>query len=635
MARKSKGQKGFLARLSRDEGGNTLALTAAAIIPILAMIGGAVDMSRLYLVRSRLQQACDAGALAGRRQMSNGSWSSAANTAAQNFFDTNFANGIYGTINRSRSFTESSQIVTGVASVVVPMSLMKFFGFGEQTVAVDCTAEMKIPNTDVMFVLDTTGSMGQKATSTDTVTKIQALRSAVTNFYNTLEGAKGPGTQIRYGFVPYSSNVNVGLLLQRDWMVDSAYYQTRKAHFTGYATTSTNWAYVSGVYGTSTSTKQNSCPSNTYSYSDSQSSSQTTNQDGTTTTVTVTTRTENGIKYSCSSTNKGYTVTAYQYTNYVSQKTDTTAPQYDWIYNKYPITVSGLKGTNADGTMAGGSITANVGTMSNHQPTAKTVAWDGCIEERLSVPTSSYGTVPSNANDLNIDMIPSAGNDDTRWKPALSGLVYGRSISTGMSGSWTSSAVETSSDFYSPGDSSPHSAGYDACPTSARKLDEIDSSTLSTYLNSLNPIGGTYHDIGMLWGGRLISPTGLFSSENSTTPNGGAISRHIIFMTDGDTQPNGLIYNAYGLEPLDLRRTINQPSNSDLTTLVNARLDYLCTAIKNKNITIWVVAFGTTLTSNLSSCASPGRAYQASSATQLNDAFSQIAAQISQLRLTS
>src|SRR3546814_10019435 len=75
MASCSTPTKGFLTRLLHNEAGNTLAIVAAAIFPLAGMIGGGLDMSRLYLAKTRLQQACDAGALAGRKAMGSGSWS--------------------------------------------------------------------------------------------------------------------------------------------------------------------------------------------------------------------------------------------------------------------------------------------------------------------------------------------------------------------------------------------------------------------------------------------------------------------------------------------------------------------------------------------------------------------------------
>ena len=94
---------------------------------------------------------------------------------------------------------------------------------------------MRLPNTDVMFVLDVTGSMGDRATSSDTETKMVALRRAVKCFYEIVarldtdaicdggapSGGTGDQVQIRFGFVPYNTNVNVGRLLPKAYFADS------------------------------------------------------------------------------------------------------------------------------------------------------------------------------------------------------------------------------------------------------------------------------------------------------------------------------------------------------------------------------------------------------------------------------
>src|SRR3546814_14018927 len=79
--------------------------------------------------------------------------------AAKEMFQANFADAAYGSSALTKSFSETGGTVTGNASVVMPMTIMRIFGQTERTIAVTCTAEMRIPNTDVMFVLDTTGSM--------------------------------------------------------------------------------------------------------------------------------------------------------------------------------------------------------------------------------------------------------------------------------------------------------------------------------------------------------------------------------------------------------------------------------------------------------------------------------------------
>ena len=50
-----------LRALRANTGGNVLAIAAASILPILAIVGGTVDMSRAYMAQAQLQSACDAG----------------------------------------------------------------------------------------------------------------------------------------------------------------------------------------------------------------------------------------------------------------------------------------------------------------------------------------------------------------------------------------------------------------------------------------------------------------------------------------------------------------------------------------------------------------------------------------------
>ncbi len=68
--------------------------------------------------------------------------------------------------------------------------------------------------------------------------------------------AAAGGTRLRFGFVPYSSNVNVGGLLSDDWVVDEWTYQSRERKLDlkleGSKTYDRNWAKVSGTKGEAT-----------------------------------------------------------------------------------------------------------------------------------------------------------------------------------------------------------------------------------------------------------------------------------------------------------------------------------------------------------------------------------------------
>ena len=232
----------FLRNLRQNEGGNVLYMTAVVMFPLLAMIGGGVDMGRAYMAQNRLQNACDAGVLAARKVQSQTDIAkdSAALSAGEDYFDHNFANGSFGvtvvdeTFDIGRGDTPSS--VKGTASIAVNNVVMQIFGFDETNISVDCAADIDAQNTDVMMVLDVTISMN-KSLGGDK--KIDALKDSVESFYEIVQAGYVPGrNRIRYGVVPYAGTVNVGeLLIDADpsWVVgaDSSLdtdwtYHTRK-----------------------------------------------------------------------------------------------------------------------------------------------------------------------------------------------------------------------------------------------------------------------------------------------------------------------------------------------------------------------------------------------------------------------
>ena len=92
-------------RLARDNRGNTMAIIAGAIIPLTAVIGGGLDIARAHLAQSRLSQACDAAALAGRRAMSNEDIET-AKPEANKFFNFNFPQGYMGTASFTPTITQ-------------------------------------------------------------------------------------------------------------------------------------------------------------------------------------------------------------------------------------------------------------------------------------------------------------------------------------------------------------------------------------------------------------------------------------------------------------------------------------------------------------------------------------------------
>ena len=176
------------------------------------------------------------------------------------------------------------------------------------------------------------------------------------------------------------------------------------------------------------------------------------------------------------------------------------------------------------------------------------------------------------------------------------------------------------------------SADQDACPRAAERLKAWSETDMQNYVNGLTPQGFTYHDIGMIWGARMLSPDGIFAADNPSTFASMPVARHIIFMTDGQLSTNSGAYSGYGIESIDERIT-GGATNANARHLQRFRM--ICNAAKGKNISIWVIAFGTTLSTEMTECAS--NANQASTANdrdELIERFQQIGANIGALRLT-
>jgi Flp pilus assembly protein TadG len=627
-------------RMVRDSAGNTLPLIAAAMIPLLALVGGGVDMGRSYLAQTRLQQACDSGTLAARKKLGTtialtGTPPADVKTVGDQFFNQNFRTGSYGTTNRSFTMTlETDYAISGAAHIDVPTTIMGVFGKKVVAIDVTCQAKLNFSNTDIMFVLDTTGSM-LDTNPGDTDDKLTSLKQVVRNFYTQMEASNSPGTRMRYGFVPYSTNVNVGGLLKSDWLVDSWDYHGRVPRDTGKDSTYTyndwTWTFVSGGVTNIAAYNSKVCPAGNYNWG--VYTNQVDNPDGS----GSGTKTENGTYYWCNLGADGstYTITGVTYNNYTNNyvrgpNLTATKRDYEWIYKPVNQDLTFLKGATGNDPPISASTKVKMYGAPSPVPGDIDAWFRGCIEERDTYEINDYNNVDfSKALDLDLDLVPTKGNTKTQWRPMLNEISFEPEIWWDGTGTFKS-PVNSANDYLMAG-----WAGLSACPAPARKLAEMTSGDVDTYLNSLVAEGSTYHDIGMIWGGRLLSSTGLFATENADVA-GKTTSRHMIFLTDGLTSPLDTSYGTYGIEPLDTRRWDPKKPALGLTLkdVVEKRFGVACEQVKKRNITVWVIGFGTTLNPVMTNCAGVGHFFEAKNSAELNDIFSKIAAQMGDLRVS-
>lgn len=578
----------FIRRLRREERGNAMVIMGMALIPITGMIGSGLDLSRAYMAKTRLQNACDAGALAGRRAMTNDVLTPQARAEALKFFNFNFAQQQYGTASFTPQVTRPARgTVRITASTTIPTAVMKLFGNDSIDLDVDCDATLNMVNTDVVLVLDVTGSMDQTLGGTK---KIAALREAVMAFYDELAPVQtqleAAGMRLRYGIVPYSANVNVGKLVRAvnsSYITNTNTYQTRIPVF--YTATQET---VAGLTETQCNNREQA---------------KTPGGDVYPATEKFTSWSTNRRNSSCVITTVTYNTTA----------TGQFAERY--LHVAAPLNVSAYK------------MGSNVAVPSRLPGTTQNATWAGCLEERDTVDTiraSSGYAIPTGAHDLNIDLIPNS--DATRWRPVWPEVSYQR-------------FAEIDDTIQAADDGDENTIGESdelrsnvTCPAEAVRLKAFSRSDMQSYVNALTPTGSTYHDIGMIWGARLISKAGIFA-DSPDTFNGMPATRHIIFMTDGELAPTDRVYSTYGMEKWDQRVTGNFNADGQYASH-EQRFKMICNAIKGRNVSIWAIAFGTTASAAMTECASnPNQVRTADQKDQLIATFRELGRNIGALRL--
>jgi len=158
------------------------------------------------------------------------------------------------------------------------------------------------------------------------------------------------------------------------------------------------------------------------------------------------------------------------------------------------------------------------------------------------------------------------------------------------------------------------------CPTALSPLTSNLNVTQST-ISGLQAEGWTYLPSGLMWGWRTLDSRAPFTA--AADKNDAKTDKIMIVMTDGANtrSQSGRFHNG------------QSQNNADKTA------SNICTRVKRDDITIYTIAYEVedTQTENLlRNCASTADNYfDASNGSQLKDAFDVIAANLTELRLTS
>jgi Flp pilus assembly protein TadG len=180
----------------RGQKGSTLLLHVLMLTGTIAVVGLAVDVGSIYMIRSRLSAAVDAAALAAGRSVNLANSVAAATTnaaaTAQQFFNANFPPGYLnslGTATVTPSFSPEADgngnpsgvlDVSVTAMVAAPTYFMNIFNIRSVNVSATGTASRR--GVVLMLVLDQSSSMNTAPDPISGLTACQAMKQSAQNF---------------------------------------------------------------------------------------------------------------------------------------------------------------------------------------------------------------------------------------------------------------------------------------------------------------------------------------------------------------------------------------------------------------------------------------------------------------------
>lgn len=194
----------WLFRFRRDERGVAAMIFALAIVPVVGLVGAAIDYGRAASVETRLQTALDAAVLSAA---SAGSTTTEAqlNSAIANWMEASYPSGG----DRTVTTTIANGVVNAEATQYVHGSFMKLVGVDGLQVRVRASAVSGSgADVEVVLAIDTTLSM-DKILPTDTVTKFEGAKSAAKSLIDKLFARTASGAKVKLGLVPFDWHIRL------------------------------------------------------------------------------------------------------------------------------------------------------------------------------------------------------------------------------------------------------------------------------------------------------------------------------------------------------------------------------------------------------------------------------------------
>lgn len=205
-------KKRFTKSFLNETSGNVAVIAGLAIIPIIGVAGLALDFQLVVTKKNTVQQTLDATLIAAARERQTGASPTEINLFSNIYFDNLLNANDPGLIcgNVDTSSPEDSEQINAVVECQQPTTLSAIFGRDKFDFVVESGSTFGIGEVDVAFVFDLSGSMNQNG-------RLGALRTAADEAIDILLAAgdasdtsSAARSSVRIAISAYNHSVNAG-----------------------------------------------------------------------------------------------------------------------------------------------------------------------------------------------------------------------------------------------------------------------------------------------------------------------------------------------------------------------------------------------------------------------------------------
>ncbi len=196
-------------RLHKETSGHVAVIFALCIIPVVSIVGFAIDFSATTGSKNKVQHVLDSSVLAGARAMQAGQTEDEIKATMTSYLNgQNRFNSDLSALSCSKldiQFGQGTQDITASVRCAQETSIMQIVGKKRIKFDVSSTSTWGIGKLDVAFMFDVSGSMAWDG-------RMTKLKDAAKQAINTLKPEDGGAAteDVRVAMVSYNSMVNAG-----------------------------------------------------------------------------------------------------------------------------------------------------------------------------------------------------------------------------------------------------------------------------------------------------------------------------------------------------------------------------------------------------------------------------------------